>query len=217
MIKGLILDLDGVICDTAHFHFLAWKALAATWNIELTEADNENLKGVSRADSLDYILDKGKVSLSAESKLAAMENKNNHYLTWVESMGPSHVFPGVVHFLEEAKNAKYKIALGSASKNATLVLNKLGITHYFNAIVDASAITQGKPHPETFLTAAKMLHLLPAECAVFEDAFAGVEAANAAGMLSIGIGSENSLPNATIVVNSLGAFQLTKAFQNTTV
>ncbi len=207
MKPGLILDLDGVICDTAHFHYLAWSELASEFGITLTETHNEALKGVSRTDSLLYILSINQVTLSEEEFQSALIRKNRRYLEFVEEMGPQDLLPGVAYFFQEAKSRKLPLALGSASKNAELVLEKVGLSHAFHAIVDANTVLKGKPDPETFLKAAELLGIPPTQCWVFEDSAAGIQAALTGKMRAIGIGTPETLPGAEKHIPNLGAFQ----------
>ena len=167
MKTAIILDLDGVICDTAHFHFLAWHRLAAEYGYELTQADNEQLKGVSRVDSLKFILGLANKTLSNEQFETDLHRKNEWYLELVKDMGPSDTLTGVTAFFAEVANRKIPLALGSASKNANMVLTRVGLIQAFDAIVDASQVTHGKPHPETFLKAAELLGIAPENCLVF--------------------------------------------------
>ena len=206
MKPGLILDLDGVICDTAHFHYLAWSELAQEFGIQLSEAHNEALKGVSRKDSLDYILNINQTSLTAEEFESALVRKNNRYLEFVKDMGPQHLLPGVAHFFDEAKQKKLPLALGSASRNAVLVLERVGLLHAFHGIVDANHVKNGKPHPETFLKASELLNINPNRCWVFEDSAAGIQAAIAGNMHAVGVGSQENLPQAEQHIPNLGAF-----------
>ncbi|MEY4626884.1 MAG: beta-phosphoglucomutase [Bacteroidetes bacterium] len=210
MKSAIILDLDGVICDTAHFHFLAWHRLAAEYGYELTHADNEQLKGVSRADSLTFILGLANKTLSPEQFQEDLHRKNEWYLELVKDMGPLDVLPGVPSFFAEVAARKIPLALGSASKNANMVLTRVGLIHAFNAIVDASQVTHGKPHPETFLKAADLLGIAPEKCLVFEDSAAGVQAAIAGGMNAIGIGTPEDLPGAIMHLRNLGEFDFSK-------
>lgn len=210
MKSAIILDLDGVICDTAHFHFLAWHRLAAEYGYELTHADNEQLKGVSRADSLTFILGLANKTLSPEQFQEDLHRKNEWYLELVKDMGPLDVLPGVPSFFAEVAARKIPLALGSASKNANMVLTRVGLIHAFNAIVDASQVTHGKPHPETFLKAADLLGIAPEKCLVFEDSAAGVQAAIAGGMNAIGIGNPEDLPGAIMHLRNLGEFDFSK-------
>jgi len=209
MKSAIILDLDGVICDTAHFHFLAWHRLAAEYGYELTQADNEQLKGVSRADSLTFILGLANKTLSTEQFNEDLRRKNEWYLELVKDMGPLDVLPGVPSFFAEVAARKIPLALGSASKNANMVLTRVGLIQAFDAIVDASQVSQGKPHPETFIKAAELLGIAPENCLVFEDSAAGVQAAISGGMKAVGIGSAEDLPGAVIHVANLGEFDFT--------
>ncbi|MDA0686819.1 MAG: beta-phosphoglucomutase [Bacteroidetes bacterium] len=206
MIKALILDLDGVICDTAHFHYIAWKRLASEYDYELSEADNEALKGVSRVDSLIRILQWAKKEISPEQFEQDLLRKNSWYLDMVEEMGPKDLLPGVGSFVESAHKLQIPLALGSASKNAQTVLTKVGLLDAFQTIVDASQISRGKPDPETFTTAAELLGVAPNECIVFEDSLAGIQAALSGGMRAIGIGKPSDLPGAEQHINNLGEY-----------
>jgi beta-phosphoglucomutase len=206
MMTAIILDLDGVICDTAHFHFLAWERLAAEYGYALTQENNEKLKGVSRVDSLKFILSLANKSLSEADFQADLIRKNEWYLELVQHMGPKDVLPGVPAFFEEVASRRIPLALGSASKNANMVLTRVGLIAAFDAIVDAGQITHGKPHPETFLTAADMLGFPPSQCLVFEDSAAGVQAALAGNMKAVGIGLPSDLPGAYLYLNNLGEF-----------
>ena len=210
MKTAIILDLDGVICDTAHFHFLAWHRLAAEYGYELTQADNEQLKGVSRVDSLKFILGLANKTLSNEQFENDLHRKNEWYLELVKDMGPSDTLTGVTAFFTEVANRKIPLALGSASKNANMVLTRVGLIQAFDAIVDASQVTHGKPHPETFLKAAELLGIAPENCLVFEDSAAGVQAAIAGGMKAIGIGTPEDLPGAILHLKNLGEFDFNK-------
>lgn len=210
MKTAIILDLDGVICDTAHFHFLAWHRLAAEYGYELTQADNEQLKGVSRVDSLKFILGLANKTLSNEQFETDLHRKNEWYLELVKDMGPSDTLTGVTAFFAEVANRKIPLALGSASKNANMVLTRVGLIQAFDAIVDASQVTHGKPNPETFLKAAELLGIAPENCLVFEDSAAGVQAAIAGGMKAIGIGTPEDLPGAILHLKNLGEFDFNK-------
>lgn len=209
-IEACIFDLDGVIVDTAKFHFKAWKRLAEQLSVSFDEKDNEALKGVSRMGSLKYILDKGGIQKSeAEMKsLAAL--KNEWYLENVSSLYREEMLEGVLAFLEDLKRNSIRIGLGSASKNARMILNKLNIENYFEVIVDGTIVVNGKPHPETFLKGAEQLKVNPSHTIVFEDAQKGIAAANAGGFISIGIGAENDLKNARHVMPGFKDFSLEK-------
>ncbi|WP_166332991.1 beta-phosphoglucomutase [Sphingobacterium chungjuense] len=198
-----IFDLDGVLVDTAVFHYQAWKRLANQLGFDFTVVQNEQLKGVSRVESLEKILDWGVVSKSEAEKLALAQQKNDWYLEKVAQMTASDLLPGVLEFLEQASSAGKKISLGSASKNAPLILEKTGIARFFDAIVDGNEVTLSKPNPEVFLCAARKLGFPPEDCLVFEDAEAGVAAAIAGGMAVIGIGEEGALPEANVLVSDL--------------
>lgn len=208
IVKGCIFDLDGVLVDTARYHFLAWKSLADRLGFEFSEADNERLKGVSRMASLEILLEIGKLSPGDIEKLEYAAEKNALYLQLIEKMTPEDILPGVREFLTELKEAGIQIGLGSVSKNARTILTKTAITEFFDAIVDGNIISQAKPDPEVFLTGAKMLNLQPSLCVVFEDAVAGVEAAHRAGMKCVGVGSPNILSEADKVIPGFENFTM---------
>ena len=189
MIKACIFDLDGVVVDTAHYHFLAWKRLANELGYDLTEQENESLKGVSRMNSLEIILHLAGISVSEVHKEMLANKKNAWFVDYVERMIPEEIFPGVRQLIHELKSNGIKVGLASSSKNAKTVIGLLQIQHEFDIIVDGTMITHTKPHPEIFLTTAEKLRVDPKDCIVFEDAEAGVEVALAAGMRCIGIGS----------------------------
>lgn len=208
VIKACIFDLDGVIVDTAHYHFLAWKRLAKELGIDLTEQINEKLKGVSRMQSLDIILALGGISLSPHEKELLANKKNSWFVDYLERMAPEEIFPGVRQLLQELRAKGIKVALASSSKNARTVIQLLHIQHEFDAVVDGNMITHSKPDPEIFLLAASKLGVAPADCVVFEDAEAGVEAALAAGMKCVGIGSPDQLGKAARVIAKTGEFNV---------
>jgi beta-phosphoglucomutase len=188
-IKGCIFDLDGVIVDTAHYHFLAWKRLANELGYDLTEEENERLKGVSRMQSLQIVLDLAGVTLNEAQKKILADKKNSWFVEYVERMTPGEIFPGVLNLIRELKAEGIRIGLASSSKNAKTVIRLLEIQDEFEAIVDGSMILNTKPNPEIFLKTARQLKLDPSACVVIEDAEAGVEAALSAGMKCIGVGS----------------------------
>lgn len=196
MTKGFIFDLDGVIVDTAKYHYLAWKKLANELGFEFTKEQNELFKGVSRKRCLEILLDIGKVEATQEQFDTWMLEKNVDYLKYIENMDESEILPDVPKVLQFLKENNMPIALGSASKNAQPILEKVGLLPYFDTIVDGNNVTKAKPDPEVFLLAAKQLGLNANDCVVFEDAVAGVEAANAAQMVSIGIGDDKVLSHA---------------------
>lgn len=197
--KAFIFDLDGVIVDTAKFHFLAWKKLADELGIPFTEHDNEKLKGVSRVRSLEIILEMGKVSMSDEEKALLLKEKNEDYLSYIATMTPEDVLPDVPRILQLLKQHHVPLALGSASKNAKSILEKVHLLDSFDAIVDGNEVSKAKPDPEVFLNAADKLGKKAADCVVVEDAIAGIKAANKAGMYSIGIGQAEILKDARCV------------------
>lgn len=203
-IKACLFDLDGVLVDTAVYHFKAWRKLANKLGFDFTEAQNEQLKGISRVESLNKILDWGKVDKTEEEKQQLATEKNEWYVAMISKMTPAEVLPGTVDFLTAIKKAGYKIALGSASKNSALILERTQIAHFFEEIVDGNLVSKSKPDPEVFLKGAKLLGMQSSECVVFEDAVAGVEAAKRAGMKAIGIGSAEVLTQADLVVQNLG-------------
>ena len=206
MIKAVIFDLDGVIVDTAHYHYLAWKRLAAEFNIDLTPEQNESLKGVGRLESLQIILDLGGLKKTDEEKESLAARKNVWFVEYVEKIKPDEVFTGVNYMLSNLKAKGYKVALASSSKNARTVVERLNIEREFDFIVDGTMIRNSKPDPEIFLLAARELDVIPAACVVFEDAEAGVEAAVRAGMKCVGVGSEKQLGKADKVVKRTADF-----------
>ena len=208
MIKACIFDLDGVIVDTARYHYLAWKRLAKELGVDLTLEDNERLKGVSRMRSLEIILEIGGVSLSELEKERLANKKNTWFVDYVERMAPEEIFPGVRAMMQGMRELGIKLALASSSKNAKTVIQLLHIQHEFDAIVDGTMITHTKPHPEIFLMAADKLGIRPENCVVFEDAEAGIEAAVAAGMKCVGVGSPLMLKDANRIVSTTSEFQI---------
>jgi beta-phosphoglucomutase len=193
---GFIFDLDGVIVDTAKYHYLAWKNLANELGIEFTEEDNEKFKGVSRKRCLELLLEMGNITVSKEQFDRWLEEKNEDYLKYISKMDKKEILPDVTKVLDYIKDKGIPMALGSASKNAVSILEKVALMPYFDAIVDGTQVTKAKPDPEVFLIAAKKIGAKPENCVVFEDALAGIEAANIAGMESIGIGDVKILSDA---------------------
>lgn len=188
MIKGIIFDLDGVIVSTDELHYKAWKEIADSQNIYFDHSINDSLRGVSRSDSLDIILKQSDKRYSSDEKLKLMNDKNNIYLNLLEDLGIENVLPNVLKTLKILKEKGYKLAIGSSSRNAKRILNKIRLIDFFDAISDGTNIIMSKPNPEVFEKAAEMLNLKPEECIVVEDAISGIDAANAAKMLSVGIG-----------------------------
>ena len=201
--KSALFDLDGVIVDTAIYHFQAWRRLANELGFDFTEHQNEQLKGISRMESLELILKWGNKTLSESEKLEWAVLKNDWYLELITHMTPKEILPGVSDFLNELKDEGIKIALGSASKNSKMILNKIDLFHYFDAIIDGNNITKGKPDPQVFLMGAEATGSLPAECVVFEDAQAGIQAAKAGGIFAVGIGDSKILSEADLVIKSM--------------
>ncbi len=201
ILKGVIFDLDGVITDTAKYHYLAWKTLSDDLGIYFDEVINQQLKGVSRMASLNIILQKSNKIYTDDEKLALAEKKNKLYLKLLKSLKPTDILPGIPAFLAELKKDNKKIALGSASKNALIILKYLNIEQLFDTIVCGLDTKKSKPDPEVFLLGAKRLGLLPSECLVIEDAAAGIEAALNGNMKAIGIG-DHTLEKATILINN---------------
>ena len=194
--KGFIFDLDGVIVDTAKYHYLAWKKLANDLGFDFTEEQNEMFKGVSRKRCLEILLDLGKIEATQEQFDRWMIEKNEDYLAYIDKMDESEILPDVKKTLKYLKKKKQPMALGSASKNAQPILEKLGLLSYFESIVDGTHVSKAKPDPEVFLIAAKDLSMKPEDCIVFEDSVAGIQAANIANMISIGIGDKKVLQEA---------------------
>jgi beta-phosphoglucomutase len=208
LIKAAIFDLDGVIVDTAKYHYLAWKRLARQLGFDLTEEDNEQLKGISRIHSMEIVARIGGLSLP-EAELRRLANlKNEWFIEYIEQMRPDEVFPGVVELVKDLRARGIRIGLASSSKNAPAVLGILQITELFDVVVDGTMIIHSKPDPEIFLLAAERLGLPPEVCLVFEDAEAGVEAALRAGMRCVGIGSEVQLGKADMVLARTGDFTI---------
>ena len=213
--KGFIFDLDGVIVDTAKYHFLAWKTLAEGIGVEFTEIQNEQLKGVSRQKSLEKILEWGDKTLSEEDFDRLMRLKNEDYLSHIEDMKADEILIDVPKVLDFLIAKQQPLALGSASKNAHTILEKVHLLEKFEAIVDGNGVTIGKPNPEVFLNAAKLLKVNPRDCIVFEDAIAGIQAANAADMISIGIGDASVLNEADYVFKDFT--EISEVFLNTLI
>jgi beta-phosphoglucomutase len=209
-IKACLFDLDGVLVDTARYHFIAWKRLSESLGVPFSEHDNEQLKGVSRVESLEYILRKGMLHADDEHKKQWMDTKNTWYLELVNTMHPDELLPNVRNFLKELKDAGYLIGLGSSSKNAQMILDKTGITPFFDTVVDGRHTSHSKPHPEVFVTGAQNLGVLPSETIVFEDALSGIDAALAGGFYAIGLGQPEVLKKAHWVIPSLQSFNLSQ-------
>lgn len=208
VIKALIFDLDGVIVDTAHYHFVAWQRLARELGIDFTEKDNERLKGVSRMRSLEIILEIGNRQMSESEKERLATRKNAWFVEYIQNVKPDEIFPGVKQMIQTCKAAGFKVALASSSKNARTVLRNLRVEDLFEGFVDGNMITHSKPNPEIFLKAAAQLGVEPQHCVVFEDAEAGVEAALAAGMKCVGVGSPENVGKPNQIVKNTAYFKL---------
>jgi len=202
-IKGFLFDLDGVIVDTAKFHFKAWQRLAAELGIHFDEADNEKLKGVSRKDSLEKILEWGNTSLEPARFEALMAKKNEWYLEFVQEMSADEALPGAKKFLADSIALKLRVGLGSASKNAELILNLLNIRDSFECVIDGTKISRSKPDPQVFSMGAEFLGINPQSIVVFEDSQAGIAAARAGGFRSVGVGDPKILADAEIIISGL--------------
>ena len=205
LIKGFIFDLDGVIVDTAKYHFEAWCNLAHSLGGSLSEEENEQLKGVSRLESLLLILELNNITLPESEIQRLLQQKNQDYLSLIDAMSEEELLPGVSHFIESAKKVNLKIGLGSASKNARSILDKTGITHFFEAIVDGNSVEKSKPDPEVFILGAQILNLAPHEIIVFEDSVKGLLAAKKGGFHTVGIGSQ-SLDYADVMIEDFSQF-----------
>lgn len=202
MLKGIIFDLDGVITDTAEFHFLAWQKLGEKIGITFDRAFNENLKGISRMDSLDRILAYGNKenNYTQAEKEALAHEKNEHYKQLIQQISPEDLLPGIASFIKACQEKELRLALASASKNGPTILTSLGLADVFEVVVDPATLRKGKPDPEIFLQAAESLGLDPSECAGVEDAEAGIEAINRAGMFSVGVGTTEAMSEADLFV-----------------
>lgn len=200
-ILGFIFDLDGVLTDTAEYHYRGWKRLAGEEGLPFTREDNEQLRGIPRRESLLLIL---KDRIYPEEKiLEMMERKNNYYLEFIHEVSPNDLLPGARELLQEIRQAGLKAALGSASKNASDVIKRLGITDLLDAISDGNSVQRQKPAPDLFLHAAKQLGLQPHECVVVEDASAGIDAGRAARMLTVGLGPSERVGHADLILPNL--------------
>ncbi|MBA4321918.1 MAG: beta-phosphoglucomutase [Odoribacter sp.] len=209
-IEACIFDLDGVLVDTAKYHYLAWKRLADDLGILFTEKDNERLKGVSRMTSLDIILELGNLTLSEAKKQEYASLKNMWYVDYINRMTPEEILPGALNFIRELKAANIRVAIGSASRNTPLILERVNLNNLFDAVADGNNVKKAKPDPEVFLTASKLLGVKPERCIVFEDAAAGVQAALNAGMKCVGIGSAEILSDAHLIVRGLDEMNINR-------
>ncbi|WP_454881268.1 beta-phosphoglucomutase [Sphingobacterium detergens] len=204
-VKAVIFDLDGVLVDTAIYHFQAWHRLAKSLGYSFSVADNEQLKGVSRVESLELILKWAGLEKSEQEKEQLLVQKNQWYLALIEQLNPEQLLPGSFDLLNKLREKNILIALGSASKNALNILQKTGIVDYFDALIDGNVVSASKPDPEVFLKGAAALAISPSYCLVLEDAQAGIDAAKAANMQVIGVGEADNLKGADDIVTNLGA------------
>lgn len=211
-IKACLFDLDGVIVDTARYHYIAWRKIATELGFEFTLEHNERLKGVSRMQSLDILLEVGGISLSEKKKEELAKRKNEMYVSYILNMNHNEIFPGVIDFFNELRNKNIKIALGSASKNAGLILDRLKIKEHFDAIIDGTVAKKAKPDPEVFLKGANAVGVHPTQCIVFEDAYAGIEAAINGGMIPVGVGNASVLTNTATVIPGFEKMTLEKLY-----
>ncbi|MGD8189539.1 beta-phosphoglucomutase [Brevibacillus ginsengisoli] len=213
--SAALFDLDGVIVDTAKYHYLSWKKLAEELGIHFTQVENERLKGVSRMESLKILLQLGRLNLDASSKTALAEKKNRWYVESIEQMNSSEILPGVREYLVKLKERGVKIALCSASKNAPLILKRMQLEDLFEAVIDGNKVLHAKPDPEVFMLGAKSLGVAHEKCVVFEDSQAGIDAAKALGMFVVGIGQKESLVKADVVVEGVSHLDMDKLFPPT--
>lgn len=211
-VKGAIFDLDGVLVDTAKYHYLAWKKLAEKLGFNFTEEDNERLKGISRKQSLEILLEIGRIKAAEKQKEEWAEEKNKCYVEYLKQLDQNALLEGTTGYLKALREKGVKISLGSASKNAPLILAQLEIEKYFDAVIDGNCISKAKPDPEVFLQAAKALGLEPENCVVFEDSLAGIQAAKKGGMKAVGVGNEKNLPGADYYIQNLGQAKEQKLF-----
>jgi beta-phosphoglucomutase len=198
-----IFDLDGVLVDTAVYHYQAWKKLANSMGFDFSHAQNEQLKGVNRMRSLDMILNWGGITKTEAEKEELAGLKNSWYVEMISKMSATEVLPGTLELLQELQSQGIKMALGSASKNSGLILERTQLAHFFDAVVDGNSVTTSKPDPEVFVKGAELLNTPASNCIVFEDASAGVQAALAAKMAVVGIGDAENLPGADRIIEDL--------------
>ena len=196
---AFLFDLDGVLVDTAKYHYQAWKAVCNELGFDLSHEENEKLKGIDRVTSLKILLNLGNVNLVQKEFEDWLVKKNNHYLTLIDNLNTDDLFEGALPLFKDLKKRGIKIGLGSASKNAKYILDKLDITSYFDFIVDGTMTTNGKPDPQVFLLGAKGCGVIPENCVVFEDAEAGIDAAITGNMKAVGIGDEKVLKEAYLI------------------
>ena len=209
-IKACLFDLDGVIVDSAKHHFTAWRDLALSLGIDFKKEHNDQLKGVGRMESLDFILSLGDINLDYEKKQELAANKNEAYIELIQDLDQSEILPGVLPFLQSLQKEGIRIALGSSSRNGGIILRKLEIEHFFESIIDGTKTTRTKPDPQVFEMGAEALGVKPNECLVFEDAIKGIEAARAGGFNVIGVGKDEELSIADYVIESFEKISVDK-------
>ncbi len=212
-IECIIFDLDGVLTDTAEYHYCAWKKIAVELGIPFDREKNERLKGVSRMESLDILLEDSQKIFNQEEKERLAERKNSIYLEYIKMITPNDLYEGVQPLINIIRRNQIKVVLASASKNANNIITRLGIREYFDYIVDSNQIQNGKPDPEIFITGAANVNANPEKCVVIEDSYAGIIGAKAAKMLAVGIGEEAVLSNADFVFSKTGMVDLIKISQ----
>ncbi|AEB30051.1 beta-phosphoglucomutase [Carnobacterium sp. 17-4] len=218
MIKGFIFDLDGVLTDTAEYHYQAWKRMANKLGIPLDREMNEQLKGISRMDSLERILALGNQTekYSVEEKKQLADGKNEDYKKLILSVTPNDLLPGIADLLADLKKENIRLALASASKNGPVIMEKLGIADLFDTVVDPASLANGKPNPEIFIKGVEQLQLKPEECVGVEDAQAGIESINAAGIFSVGVGTKEMMRNADYAVSDTSELKLSDILKRAT-
>jgi beta-phosphoglucomutase len=209
-VKGLLFDLDGVLVSTEKNHFLAWRNTAQALGIDFNEEDNEHLKGVSRIESLKKILALGNLSISEEKFNELLVFKNKSYLDSIKNLSKNELLPGVLDLLEEAAKINLPLGVGSSSKNAVFILEKLQITNYFKVIIDGNLVKNPKPHPEVFINGSSLLGIVPKDCMVFEDAYSGVAAAKSGGFIVVGVGNPAVKSYSDMYFNNLTEFNLSQ-------
>ncbi len=212
--KACIFDLDGVIVDTAKYHYLSWKRLADEIGLDFNHSINEQLKGVSRMKSLDTILAQGKLHFNEGKKFSLATRKNDWFIEYLNNMSSNEILPGILQFLDYLDGEGIKKAIGSASKNARLALEKIDLIDRFDVIVDGNMVDKAKPDPEVFLLAAQKMYVEPRKCIVFEDAVAGIKAAHNGSMLCVGIGNPEVLSEADFVIRTFEGLDLKNLLSN---
>ena len=218
MLKAVIFDLDGVVTDSAVYHYQAWKRIADKLKIPFDMVYNERLKGVSRMESLNLILDNGagRQAYGAQEKERLAEEKNEYYKELIQQITPADLLPGILPLLIELKRQKVQIGLASVSRNAAFIIKKLGVGEYFDYIADAAKVKHSKPYPDIFLDCSDNLNVNPWDCVGIEDAKAGIEAIHRAGMKAVGVGTKDQMQEADLILNGTGqlSFPILSALNN---